>query len=207
MPLSAVGTGSRQATREGFVKLTPESQRVLVQAYIEKRARQWSGKVERLAHANLPAMEWYGPDAIPHIEALMSDDRPEVGAALVKYVFFDVPLRAEPSFDAQRLAQAMGACVDGKRGSMPRSLETMDRMLAQDMRVLASSDARALNAFLDFKRDVIYVHALGRDAKASAAALEATVAGKENALEPGLADLVASALTGRDRPAIAVPSR
>jgi hypothetical protein len=37
------------------------------------------------------------------------------------------------------------------------------------------------------------------------AALEETVAGKENALEPGLAGLVASALTGRDRPAIAVP--
>ena len=80
-------------------------------------------------------------------------------------------------------------------------------LLAQDMRVLASSDARALNAFSDFKRDVIYVYALGRDAKASGAALEETVAGKENALEPGLAGLVASALTGRDRPAIAVPSR
>jgi hypothetical protein len=51
---------------------------------------------------------------------------------------------------------------------MPRSIEAMDRMLAQDMRVLASSDARALNAFFDFKRDVIYVYALGRDAKASA---------------------------------------
>jgi hypothetical protein len=207
MPLSAVGTGSRQATREGFVTLTPESQRVLVQAYIERQARQWNGKVERLSHANLLAMEWYGPDAIPHIEALMSDERPEVGAALVKYVCFEVPLRAEASSDAQRLSQAMSACVDSKRGSMPRSIEAMDRMLAQDMRVLASSDARALNAFFDFKRDVIYVYALGRDAKASGVALEETVAGKKNALEPGLAGLVASALTGRDRPAIAVPSR
>jgi hypothetical protein len=85
---------------------------------------------------------------------------------------------------------------------MPRSLEALDRMLAQDMRVLASSNARALNAFFDFKRDVIYVYALGRDANASGAALEETVAGKEAALEPGLAELVASALAGRDRPAI-----
>jgi hypothetical protein len=131
----------------------------------------------------------------------MSDERPEVGAALVKYVCFEVPLRAETTFDAQRLSQAMSACVDSKRASMPRSIEAMDRMLAQDMRVLASSDARSLNAFFDFKRDVIYVYALGSDAKSSGAALEETVAGKVNALEPGLAGLVASALTGRDRPA------
>ena len=60
-------------------------------------------------------------------------------------------------------------------------------------------DARALNAFFDFKRDVIYLHALGPDGKESAAALEATVAGKDG-LDASLASLVASALAQHDRP-------
>jgi hypothetical protein len=56
-----------------------------------------------------------------------------------------------------------------------------------------------LNAFFDFKRDVIYVYALGREGKESAAALEEAVEGKEG-LDPGLASLIQAALVQRDRP-------
>jgi hypothetical protein len=67
------------------------------------------------------------------------------------------------------------------------------------MRVHAGSNARALNAYFDFKRDVIYVHALGTDGKESAPALKEIAQGKEG-LDANLASLVASALAQRDRP-------
>jgi hypothetical protein len=199
MPYSAIGTGSRQQTLEGFSTLTPESQRALVQAYIDKQGRQWSGKFDRLSRAYLGSLDWYGPEAMPHIEALMSDDAPDVGAALLKYVCLEVPMRAERPFDEIRAAHRMGECIDGRRATMPRSIEAMDALLAEDLRVLTATDARALDAFLDFRRDVLYVHALGRDGKASGAALEETVAAKE--LRPELAGLVSAALAQRDRPA------
>lgn len=199
MPLSAVGTGSRQATREGFVALTPESQRLLIQTYLGKQYRQWGGKIDRLSHASLGALEWYGPDALPHLDALVSDERPELGAAVLRYRCFEVNLGSGQPFDAERLARTMADCIDERRVALPQSIVAMDRLLAQDLRVLEGSDARALNAFFDFKRDVIYLYALGPDGKESAAALEATVAGKDG-LDASLASLVASALAQRDRP-------
>jgi hypothetical protein len=80
---------------------------------------------------------------------------------------------------------------------MPRSVAEVDRLLAEDMRDYATMDARALNAFHDFRRDVVYVQALGRDARLAAVALQAAVAGKEQGLAPGLRDLVAAAGVAR----------
>jgi len=60
-----------------------------------------------------------------------------------------------------------------------------------------------MHALIDFRRDVLYVHALGRNGKTSGAALEDAVAGKEGELEPRLASLVSAALAQRDRPATA----
>jgi len=79
----------------------------------------------------------------------------------------------------------------------------MDGLLAEDLGVLANSNARVLNAFLDFRRDVLYVYALGRDGHASGGALEAVVNGKEGELNPDLAALVSAALAQRDRPVLA----
>ena len=59
---------------------------------------------------------------------------------------------------------------------------------------------RALNAFLDFRRDAAYVYALGPDNGVSAAALADVVAGKEG-IDPDLAAIVAAAIARRDRPA------
>ncbi len=83
MPMSAVGTGSRDQTREGFVALTPDSQRALVAAYLDKQAREWQARgerLDRLSYLVVSPLEWYGPRALPHLDALMSDDRPLVGA-------------------------------------------------------------------------------------------------------------------------------
>ncbi len=94
----------------------------------------------------------------------------------------------------------MGACVDARRAAMPRSIATLDRLLAQELRTLAGIDAGALNAFLDFRRDAAYVYALGPDDGVSAAALADVVAGKED-IDPDLAAIVAAAIARRDRPA------
>ena len=197
MPLSAVGTGSRQATREGFVALTPESQRLLIQTYLDKQYRQWGGKIERLSYVSLGALEWYGPDILPHLDALVSDEHPDLGAAVVKYRCFELNLRNGQPFDSERLVRTMADCIDQQRATLPQSIAAMDRLLAQDLRVLAGSDARALNAFFDFRRHVVYLSALGPDGKESAAALQATVAGKDG-LDAGLVSLVASALAQHD---------
>jgi hypothetical protein len=98
----------------------------------------------------------------------------------------------------------MRMCIDRRRADMPRSLAMMDRLLARDLRSLEASDARALNAFFDFRRDVFYVAALSPDAKEASGALEAVVAGKDG-LSPDLQELVAAALAGPDRRAVAVP--
>jgi hypothetical protein len=76
---------------------------------------------------------------------------------------------------------------------MPASIATVDRLLAQDLRDLEASDARALNAFLDFRIQVLHVFALGPDAKEARAALAATVAGKSG-FEPELQALISDAL-------------
>ncbi len=47
MPSSAVGTGSRQATRDGFESLTPASQVELLKAYLDELALQWGDAPER----------------------------------------------------------------------------------------------------------------------------------------------------------------
>jgi hypothetical protein len=86
---------------------------------------------------------------------------------------------------------------------MPGSLAMMDRLLAGDLRILEASDARALNAFFDFRRDVFYVAALGRDAKEAGRALRAVVAGKDG-LSPDLQELVGAALAGSERRGAAV---
>jgi hypothetical protein len=194
MPRSAIGTGSRQATRDGFRALTAQSQRTLVQAYLDKQARDSGGKIPYLG-----SLEWYGPDAAPYLDALVSDEQPELGAAIVKYLCFETNLRNVQPFDPDRLAPVMATCIDERRAALPRSMAALDRLLAGNMRSHGTSDARALNAFFDFRRDVIYVYALGRDGKESGAALEEAIEGKEG-LEPGLATLVQAALVQRDRP-------
>jgi hypothetical protein len=194
MPRSAIGTGSRQATRDGFAVLTPESQRMLVQAYLDKQARDFGDKIPYLG-----SFEWYGPDAVPYLDALVSDERPELGAAIIKYRCFETNLRSVQPFDPDRLAPLMATCIDERRAALPRSMAALDQLLADNMRRAKTSNARALNAFFDFKRDVIYVYALGREGKESAAALEEAVEGKEG-LDPGLASLIQAALVQRDRP-------
>jgi hypothetical protein len=201
MPMSAVGSGSREQTREGFATLTPQSQRVLVEAYLDKQSKDWPGKLTHRSHANLPLLEWYGPQVQSHLDALIADDPPELGAALVKYMCFDSPLRDIPSGDADRLAQAMAACIDQRRADLPNTIALMDRLLAADLRGLANMNARALDAFWNFRLEVLEVYALGADAKEAGTALDEVAGGKEG-LDPNLARLVQSALVQRDRPAI-----
>jgi hypothetical protein len=197
MPQSAIGTGSAQQTREGFLTLTPESQRALVQAYLDKQVKAWGRPPEKLAQAYLGSLAWYGPDALPHIDALASDERPELGAAILKYRCFDVNLPGM-SPDGEAAARAMAACIDERRAAMPRSLAALDRLLANELRAIAGMDAGGLNAFFDFRRDVVYAIALGPDGKESVAALAEVTAGKPG-LDPGLAQLVARALAQHDR--------
>jgi len=203
-----VGTGSRQATREGFESLTPASQRELLQAYIDKLALQWGAAPERLSYLNPAALEWYGPEALPHLTELLSDERPVLGAALLKYLCFEAPARSEARLDnarpSERSWDTMRTCIDRRRADMPRSLAMMDQLLARDLRNLEASDAPALNAFYNFRRDVSYVAALGQDAKEAGRALEAVVAGKDG-LSPYLQELVGAALAGPERRAVAVP--
>jgi len=208
VPIGAVGTGSRQATRDGFESLTPASQRELLKTYLDKLALQWGAAPERLSYLNPAALEWYGPEALPHLAELLSDERPVLGAALLKYLCFEATARSEARLDyalrSERLWDAMRACIDRRRADMPRSLAMMDQLLARDLRILESSDARALNAFFDFRRDVFHVAALGPDAKEASRALEAVVAGKD-ALSPDLQELVGAALARSERRAVAVP--
>jgi hypothetical protein len=208
VPISAVGTGSRQATRDGFESLTPASQRELLQAYLDKLALQWGAAPERLSYLNPAALEWYGPEALPHLTELLSDERPVLGAALLKYLCFEAPARSEARLDnarpSERSWDTMRACIDRRRADMPRSLAMMDQLLARDLRNLEASDAPALNAFYNFRRDVSYVAALGQDAKEAGRALEAVVAGKDG-LSPYLQELVGAALAGPERRAVAVP--
>lgn len=196
MPWSAIGTGSGQQTREGFLTLTPESQRVLVEAYLDKQVQEWGRPPEKLAQAYLGKLEWYGPDALPHVDALATDERPDLGAAILKYRCLEVNLPAM-SPDGEVAARAMAACIDERRAAMPRSLAALDRLLANELRTNANMDARALNAFFDFRRDVIYAIALGPDGKESVDALAEVTAGKPG-LDPRLAGLVARALAQRD---------
>jgi hypothetical protein len=129
----------------------------------------------------------------------VSDERPGLGAAIVKYRCFETNLRSVQPFDPDRLAPLMATCIDERRAALPRSIAALDQWLADEMRRHKTSDARALNAFFDFKRDVIYVYALGREGRESAAALEDAVEGKDG-LEPRLASLIQAALVQRDRP-------
>lgn len=202
MPMSTVGTGSRQATREGFEALTAASQRALLKAYLDKRAVEWGSAPDRLSYLSAGALEWYGPEALPHLAGLMSDEQPVLGASLLKYLCFEAVARSEPrmvySLRSDRALGAMHDCIDRRRADMPRSLALVDQLLAHDLRVLEVSDARALNAFLDFRRDVFYLAVLGPDAKEARRALAAVVAGKDG-LSPDLQELVASALAGQER--------
>jgi hypothetical protein len=197
MPWAAVGTGSRDATRAGFVTLTAESQRRLVQAYLDKQAGSWPRPLEQLSHASFGALEWYGPEALPHVEALLGDERPEVGAALIKYLCFESPLRMRRGMEDIEIAREMTACMDRLRARVPRSIEAFDRLLAGNLRTLANMDGRSLDAYLDFRRDVVFVYALGKDGRASGVALDETVAGKE--LSPRLDAMVAAALSSAQR--------
>lgn len=130
----------------------------------------------------------------------MSDDKPVLGAGVLKYLCFESPVRSEPRLDASRgwgrLQDAMATCIDRQRAGMPKSIATMDRLLAQDLRGLVTSDARALNAYIDFRMRVAHVIALGPAAKESRVALASAVAGKEG-LEPSLRSLVDAALAGK----------
>ena len=198
MPHAAIGTGSGQQTREGFLTLTPESQRALVQAYLDKQAKEWGRPPEKLSQAYLGKLAWYGPDALPHVDALATDERPELGAAILKYRCFEVNLPGM-SPDGEAEARAMAACIDERRAAMPRSLAVLDRLLANELRTIANMDVRGLNAFFDFRRDVMYAIALGPDGKESAAALDEVTAGKAG-LDPRLAQLVARALAQHDHP-------
>ena len=116
----------------------------------------------------LGSLEWYGPEVEPYLDALVSDERPELGAAIVKYRCFETNLRSVQPFDPDRLAPLMATCIDERRAALPRSIAALDQWLADEMRRHKTSDARALNAFFDFKRDVIYVYALGREGRESA---------------------------------------
>lgn len=198
MPPAAIGMGSGQQTREGFLTLTPESQRALVQAYLDKQAKEWGRPPEKLSQAYLGKLAWYGPDALPHVDALATDERPELGAAILKYRCFEVNLPGM-SPDGEAAGRAMAACIDERRAAMPRSLAVLDRLLANELRAIATMDARGLNAFFDFRRDVMYAIALGPDGKESAAALDEVTAGKPG-LDPRLAQLVGRALAQHDRP-------
>lgn len=195
--MSDVGAGSRQATREGFESLTPASQRDLLAAYLDKQEKQWSSASTRLSHLNAASLEWYGPQALPLLAAMMSDERPLVGAALLKYLCAHVAATRDgatgSSFGSAHYRQALRACFDSYRAGMPASIATVDRLLAQDLRDLEASDARALNAFLDFRIQVLHVFALGPDAKEARAALAATIAGKPG-FEPELQALISDAL-------------
>jgi hypothetical protein len=197
MPWSAIGTGSGKQTREGFLTLTPESQRALVQAYLDKQEQAWGRPPEKLAQAYLGSLEWYGPDALPHIDALASDERPDLGAAILKYRCLEISLPGM-SPDGEAATRDMATCIDERRAAMPRSLAVLDRLLANELRTIAGMDAGALNANFDFRRDVMYAIALGPDGKESAAALVEVTAGKQG-LEPRLAQLVARALAQQDR--------
>lgn len=189
IPYSAIGTGSRQQTREAFVTLTPQSQRALVQAYLDKTSRAWRSPLERLSQAQLASLEWYGPDALPHLDAIASDAQPDLGAAILKFRCFLAP--EARNGDDQDAMRTIASCLDARRASMPQSLATLDRLLAADLRPLARMDARALNAYQDFRYDAIYVAALGPDAAQSAAALQEVVEGKAG-LDRRLTDLVAA---------------
>jgi hypothetical protein len=135
-----------------------------------------------------------------HVDALVSDERPDLGAAILKYRCFEADLHGASWLDVDGAPRIMAACIDERRPTMPRSIATLDRLLAQQVRTLSGMDARALNAFLDFRRDAAYVYALGPDNGESAAALADVVAGKEG-IDPDLAAIVAAAIERRDRPA------
>ena len=203
-----VGTGSRQATREGFESLTPASQRDLLQAYLDKLEVQWSTPPERLSHLSATSLEWFGPQALPHLDEMLSDDRPVTGAAVLKYLCTAGVATNDPpqgnAFRSERYRHAMRSCIDRHRAGMATSIATMDRLLAQDLRDLEASDVRALNAFLDFRTHILYVFALGPDATESGPALTATVAGKDG-LAPDLEVLIAAVLAPPDRLSPAAP--
>jgi hypothetical protein len=94
----------------------------------------------------------------------------------------------------------MTMCLDRHREQMPGSLALMDHLLAQDLRDQQASSVQALNAFLDFRRQVIYVIALGPDAREAGAALRALVANRDG-FSGELQRLIAEALRRSDGPA------
>ncbi len=120
------------------------------------------------------------------MDALASDDRPELGAAILKYRCLEANLQGASLRDIDGASRLMGACIDARRAAMPRSIATLDRLLAQELRTLAGMNAGALNAFLDFRRDTAYVYALGPDNGVSAAALADVVAHRKS-IDPDLA--------------------
>jgi hypothetical protein len=191
--LAEVGTGSHQATREGLESLTPASQRDLLQAYLDGLERQWGTAPARLSHLNPAALEWYGPQARPHLQALLADDRPVLGAVLLKHLCADEAAASGAPPGQAMFARAMQSCLDRLRAGMPASIAMLDRLLAQDLLQLQSSSDTALNAFADFRRELVYVIALGADARRAGAALRAIVANRSG-LAADLQRLIAEAL-------------
>jgi hypothetical protein len=207
--ISDVGSGSRLATREGFESLTPASQLDLLKAYLYKMELQWGAAPARLSHLNAPALEWYGPQALPQLAGLLSDDRPVQGAALLKHLCADEAATSGAQQGnlpgTEPYAYSMKRCLDRYRGELPGSVSAMDRLLAQDLRDLEASSVQALNALLDFRKHVSYVIALGPDAREAGPALEALVNNKDG-FSPDLQALIAEALRRPDGSTPAIPA-
>ena len=103
-----------------------------MQAYLDRRSREWDGRLETLAQAHLGALEWYGPDVLAHVDALASDERPELGAAILKYRCLEAKLHGASWLDVDGAPRIMAACIDDRRAVMPRSIATLDQLLARD---------------------------------------------------------------------------
>ncbi len=192
-----VGVGSRTATLEGFEALTPDSRREILKAYLRKMDAQWERQPPtHLSYLNPTALEWYGPEAIPVLHEMLSDEVPTVGAALLKYLCAQEATIAKPQ-DTNALSYrpyryALQYCYDQRRAALPKSVALMDRLLARNLNDHVSSDVRALNAFGDFRDYILHVIALGPDARESGAALKAVIANKDG-LELNLQELIAEA--------------
>jgi hypothetical protein len=78
--------------------------------------------------ANLFVFDWYGSDALPHLEALLSE-RAAGGkaAALLKTLCIRGDRTARPGARRRAGRRAMAACLDERRFALPRTLATMDR--------------------------------------------------------------------------------
>ncbi len=103
-----------------------------MQAYVDRRSREWGGRLETLAQAYLGSLEWYGPDVLAHVDALASDERPELGAAILKYRCLEANLHGASWLDVDGAPRIMAACIDDRRAVIPRSIATLDQLLARD---------------------------------------------------------------------------